>query len=150
MSSVIEAKILTLTQATSTFAASSVTLGNYKILDKSGAAPFCIILPGPFTAEANGGWGMVRIAWTYYADIICKFLRDDYTQLKTAREAFVNNINTYPTLDGLSGVVHCLATGGDEIDYLYAAGDTDNPQYVMQKITIEIQENKNYTGGEFA
>lgn len=151
MTAAIEDRIKTLTQATATFDSGSVTRGDYKVMDKGGAAPYCVLRPGPFESEERGGWALVKTVWTKYADIIASFQDDDYSQLMVAVEGFVNNINVYPTLNNLTGVVRTLAKRGEELTYIYPKGSSEHPQFVMQTIEVEVEEHKSYDGsGEFA
>lgn len=149
MTTAIYNRIYTLLQGATGFASANVTQGDFLILDK-GAAPYCVIYPGPFTAEPITNTS-ARIFWTYYAEVYEDFLDDDYTALTTARDAIVARLNSYPTLNQLTGVAYTIVTSGDDLIYLYPAGGADNPQFVGQRLSIEVIEKPSYGGlGEFA
>jgi hypothetical protein len=153
MTAELQGDLQTLLQALSAFDSADVTLGDYLVLDR-GSPPYAVILPGPFTTgpEPNHAFGgeTTRI-WTIYVEIIADFLTQSYSQLNTTREAVIDKVLANQSLGNTGTYYVSDAISGGELFYIYPEGGADQPHFVVQRISIVIEDNKNYSGtGEFS
>lgn len=145
----IRARVQTLLQAMTEFDDADVTLGNFRVLD-SGSAPYAVIYPGGFQIidRVNDG-AETLIAWRNYVEIFATFLDDSYENIDSIRQAVIERLLTYPTLNALSGVVAATVSDGDDVRYLYAP-QGDVPQFVYVRLThVTTERVKKYGSGEF-
>lgn len=135
----IQARVQTLIVAMDSFSSSTVTLGNYRVMD-SGSPPYAVIIPGPFTSIRDMPDKNTRITWTIYIDVIAEFLDDSYSPIVSARQEVKDGLDAYPALNSLSGVIHALITGGDDLVYIYPEGGSDVPHFVRARLRLEVNE----------
>jgi hypothetical protein len=153
MTKAIQERIQSLIQANAGFVSSSVTLGDFRVMD-SGEPPYAVIVPGPFTVTGRG-WADKKFVWTEYIYLIVPFQGDDYTKFNEAREALIEAINPYPSLDGYTDpagftVTQATITEGDDLEFYYPKGGSDQPQFVRQRLTMTVDKDESYGGqGEF-
>lgn len=148
-SATIQARIQTLIQALSEFADADVTLGDFRVLDR-GSAPYAVIYPGGFELleKADDGSRMF-IRWRHYVEVFATFLDDSYANIVSAREAVLNQLNKYPSLNGLNGILRSFVDAGEDLRYLYPPGG-DVPAFVFVRLTHLADELTDYVGsGEF-
>lgn len=141
--------IQTLLQALSTFDKADVTQGDFRVLDR-GSAPYAVIYPGGFEVveRADDGREMI-VQWRHYVEVFATFLDDDYGNIVNARAAAVNQLNKYPTLNGVTGILQAVVEGGEELQFLYPPGG-DVPQFVFVRLSHLAREYVSYEGeGEF-
>jgi len=149
----IQAAIQTILQALSgTFATADVVLGDLKVIGR-GSSPYAVILPGPMRSERSGDWSQVRYWWTHYVEVWERFTGDSYSAITTARQAVLDQINKYPTLNGTANITNCWAAASAEVMYLWQKGQarTALPSFVGFRLTVTTIEDIIYSGsGEFA
>jgi len=147
----IEAAVQTLLQALDNFASADVTRGDWRVLD-SGGAPYAVLYPGPFAAAVGGDWGQHVIDWTVNCEVFERYLDNgtSETSLEATRQAVIDALLSYPTLNGVSGVTLVLPERAEPIQYVYDESG-GGPFFVMQRISILVVERTCADGsGEFA
>jgi hypothetical protein len=153
MTRAIQERIQSLIQANAGFVSSSVTLGDFRVMD-SGEPPYAVIVPGPVSMTGMD-WARKRFTWTYYVYVIVPFQGDDYTKFNEAREAIFDSIHPYPTLNGYVNpdgfrVSHAMLSEGDDLEFYYPKGGSDHPQFVRQRWALTIIQDQTYdNSGEF-
>lgn len=148
----IQAAIQTLIQALANFANADVTLGDFQVIGR-GSAPYAIVLPGAFRARRSGDWSQVQFIWSHPVEVWDRFTGDDYSGVVTARQAVVDQINAYPTLDSTAGISNAYAEASDRPRYLWQRGQVQDslPAFVGFEVVITSVEEVLYDGdGEFA
>lgn len=150
MTSTIQARIKTIAESATGFSKQTVSLGDFKIIDK-GKPPYAIITPGPVKIKNTSVGGLKTFEWTYYIDVIARFLDDSYEPLLVARQAMLDKLLPYQKLNELTGILSFLVTEVGGISYIYPRGNKEVPQFVMQQLTTETVTNTSYAGsGDFA
>lgn len=149
--STIQGALQTIVQALSSFDDADVTLGDFQVLGR-GSPPYAIIVPGGFRAHRAGDWSQVTYEWTHYVEVWDRFTSDDFSSIIAARQAVVDQLNSYPSLGGLSGVAQSTVTDSSDLIYLWLKGqgrDTQ-PAFVGFRLTVSTIEEVMYAGsGEF-
>jgi len=145
-----EAAVQTLLRALDQYADAQVTRGDFRVLD-AGYDLCCVLRPGPFTSRVAGDWGQKAYDWTIYVIIYQRYLGDgsEWTNLEAQRQNDVDQLHSYPSLNGTAGVTDVLVRQGGEIDGLYPEG-SQTPDYLMQRMPCIVHEEVLYTSGEFA
>ena len=129
-------KTLILT-ATSTFAAGSVTEGDYRVLD-SGVTNSVVLLPGSVPNIDTAG--MTREQnWECIADVFTKFVDDtSYSTFGTVRDTLISTIDAAPCLSATYFVMGISSDGeARDVEDIQGSG----PYFVTQRLRIAIQEN---------
>jgi len=148
----IQAAIQTLIRALANFADADVTLGDFQVLGR-GSDPYAIVVAGPFEALRSGDYGQVTYAWTHYVEVWSRFTGDSLSGLVTARQAVVDQINKYPTLNSTANITNSWASASDELMYLWQKGERTSalPSFAGFRVTVSTVEEIGYAGsGEFA
>jgi hypothetical protein len=142
--------VQTLLQALSDFDNLDVTQGDFRVLDR-GSAPYAVIYPGGLEVlERSDDGRQVLIRWRHYVEVFATFLDDDYSNLVSARAAVVEQLNIYPSLNGLGGITRAFVEGGDDLQFLYPPGG-DVPAFVFVRLSHFADELIFYRGqGEFS
>lgn len=134
MTQAIQAKIQSILATVDGFDSQTVSLGDFKILDR-GTPPYGVILPGGVKINNVTVRGTKIFEWTYYIEFFARFLDDNYEPLITARQAILDKLPAYHKLGGLSGVKSFDVTELGEVDYVYPKNSREVPHFVMQRIT---------------
>ncbi|MBC8445851.1 MAG: hypothetical protein H8D74_01490 [Chloroflexi bacterium] len=146
----VEAKVQTLLQATSLFADADVTRGDYRVLDQVGG-PYCVLTPGGFTSNAAAtSYGQkTSFFWTVTLDLFVRYWGNgtEFTNLQSNRQTIIGELAKYPTLDELSGVIYAAITGGDRPRTVY--DEADAAGWLLQRMTLEVHEKVDVSGGEY-
>lgn len=146
----IEAKVQDLIQGLSAFDDDDVSLGDYRVLVR-GSPTYAVLVPGPFEHEEYDSWGGRITRWDITIDLFVRDYADgtEYVDLKTHRQSILDEIDKYPTLDGLTGVTLALIVVGEPTrDVFDEAGG--GPHFLLQRMTLRVTEHTLATGGEFA
>jgi len=146
-----EAAVQDLLQALANFASADVTLGSYAPLD-AGNLPCVVLTPGTFEMAEAGDWGQKRHTWDVNVELFVRYVGEgtEWSDLTTARQAIVDQLHAYPTLNGVSGVTQVLVRLGREILSIRPAG-SDRPAYLLQPMVVRVVEYVGYAGsGEYA
>lgn len=147
----IQAAIQTLIQALASFDDADVSLGDFRLLS-TGTPPVAVVMPGSFRSSRVGDWAQVTYAWTHPVEIWERFAADSYSNIVTAQQNVVDQINAYPTLNGTSGVTLSTATAGTDPLFLWQKKQARDarPLFVGFRVSVETFEEVSYDGsGEF-
>ncbi|MEA1998243.1 MAG: hypothetical protein U9N61_02805 [Euryarchaeota archaeon] len=147
--STVEAAVQTVLQKLTRFADSEITRGDYRILDA--IRTDCIVLtPGSFGETQRISESVYR-AWDVLADLFYCYLDDgsSWTDFATSRDAVINQLEQYPTLDNTLGITGIEVSAADDIQEVYS-DDGAGPFFLMQRLRVTILERYDLTGGEFA
>jgi len=148
----IQAAIQDLIQAHASFADADVTLGDYRVLGR-GSSPYAVIRPGSFRSSRPGDWSQVQFIWEHPVEVWARFTGDDYSTITTARQAVVDQLDAYPTLNSTSGISLSTVRTSSEALYLWNRGQARDalPAFVGFRLTVETVEERLYAGsGEFS
>lgn len=148
----IQSALQTILRAMTEFADADVSLGDYRTLGR-GSQPYAIVLAGPFRSSRSGDWSQVQFVWTHYIEVWERFMGDDYSAITTTRQAVIDEIAKYPTLNGTSGISGAIAESSGDPIYLWQRGQVRSslPAFVGFRITVTTVEERLYAGsGEFA
>lgn len=150
MTSAIQTRIYTLAKDATGYTQKTVSLGDFKIIDR-GTPPYAIITPGPVKISPTTSRGSKTFEWTYYIDIVARFLDDSYEPLLTARQAMIDRLLPYHKLNNLSGVLSFFVSEIGELNLIYPKGNKEVPQFVMQQLTTITVTTYMYDGvGDYA
>jgi len=140
-----------LLQATTTFDAADVTLGDFRVLDRGGTGSKAVILPGRIVSGARSGdWSQVQLVWEHTIELFERFIDDSYSDFVSARQVAVDVIGGNPTLGGHSEITGAHVGSATEPLYLYAEGGREVPQFVFSRVVVRSVEEVLYAGtGEF-
>lgn len=146
----IQSRLRVLIRALSNFADADVTLGDNTVLGR-GSAPYAIIYPGAMSVERDEDQSRMIFTWQHRVEIWDRFLGDDYSGITTARQAVLDMLGQYPTLNDLDLVRLVTAASTPDPQYLYAkdAGLDELPQFVGFPMTVVTVEDYWYSAGEF-
>ncbi len=147
----VEAAVQTLIVAMTEFDSDSVSRGDYKILD-SGADDLAVLTPGSFTKDETGQAGARKSLrnWSVLVDLFRKYLDDGttWTNFVATRDALVDQLELYPSLNGTAGVTLVAVEAGSDPSEVY--DDDDNgPFFIFQRIRIAVNERTDLSGGEY-
>jgi hypothetical protein len=149
--STVEAAVQTLLQAvTGTFdRTADVTRGNFRVLD-DGSAPYAVLMPGEFEKRPYGGARQEITLWTGYIWLFEKYVDDgtSYTSMEATREAVLDQLEKYPTLNFLTGIVKFRVSSGGEVTEVYDE-NKNGPFFLMQALKYEANEVTATSGGEY-
>lgn len=147
----VEAALETLLVAMPEFSASTVSRGDYRVLD-SGSSDLIVLTPGPFEQDGVGQAGArksIRL-WSILADLFRKY-EDDATTWAgfiATRDAVIDNIEKYPTLNNVAGLtLVAMEAPGDPIEVFDE--DDNGPFFVFQRIRVAVTERVDLSGGEY-
>jgi len=149
----IQGRLQTLIQALDEFDDADVTLGDFRVLGR-GSAPYAIILPGPVRAVRDEDPAHIEYTWTHTVEVWAQFQGDSLSGVTAARQAVLDMLATYPTLDDLDWINRGVTVvASDAPTYLWGKGQpTDQlPHFVGFRIQVTTVEDRYYDGyGEFA
>ena len=132
-----ESALQTILRTVTGFASPNVTLGDYRFLG-TGTEKAVVLNPGPFTRE-NLSPGLVHNSWIVLVELFIGFRGEISTiasDIRTERQALIDKIDTYPTLDRTAGITLGSLEAGDEPE-LWAIGSR---QYWRQVLRVTVKE----------
>lgn len=132
-----------------------VTIGDYRKMD-SGLDPskaLAVLVPGNFDSDGAAAYQDYK-HWDVLLDIFKKYgqAREQTVANFTAmRDAIIEHLDKYPTLNALSGVSQVRVTGEeDPNDVLQkGAGEQVGPTFITQRLRITVTQRVSLTGGEY-
>ena len=149
----IEAAVQDIIQALSAFSDTDVTRGDTRMLTQ-GSPPYAILYPGGFVHEEDGDGEQRVTEWTILIDLLVRYHGDgsEYTNLQSHRQSIMDAIDSYPTLNGTTGVRRALIEQGDEVLGVTERGASSEaaPVFLLQTLQLVVVEKTDATGGEYA
>jgi len=127
------------------FDAANVKKGDYRILGH-GKDKAAVLQPGPFTRTSLAP-GITNTAWVILVELYIAFKGEISTiasDIRTERQAIIDKVDQYPTLDRASGIVLGVVEAGDEPE-LWAVGSR---QYWRQILRVTVKEAGTITYAE--
>lgn len=112
---VAETALETILKTVTGYSASNVSKGDYRVLG-TGQTKAIVLNPGPFT-RVNMSPGIVNNNWVVLLELYIPFqteISTIATNIRTERQAIIDKIDTYPTLNRASGIVLGALESGDE------------------------------------
>lgn len=121
----------------------NVTLADYKVLT-GGNSQAIVIFPGGFTQsiETFNTSGDYFIQYEVEIQVFVRYKTDPEAASKLAayRQAIIEKVNQYPTLDGVDGVLFAMVTRGDAPIPVFNQDGT-GPFYWLQTLVCSVQED---------
>jgi hypothetical protein len=145
----VEAAVLTLIQAISTVSSDDITRGDYSVMD-SGRDNIAVITPGAID-QPDARSRMSYYEWDVLIDVIRRYIDDGSTSVSFIqwRDSIMTQLESYPTLDGVTGVLRTrIRTEGDPDDIF--DDDDAGPFFKVQRLRLTITQRIDLTGGEYA
>ncbi|KAF0138175.1 MAG: hypothetical protein FD153_1482 [Rhodospirillaceae bacterium] len=133
--SVAESALETIVKLVTGYSASNVSKGDYKVLG-TGQTKAVVLSPGPFR-RTNMSPGITNTDWMVLLELYIPFLTEISaiaTAIRTERQAIIDKLDTYPTLNRASGIVLGALESGDEPE-LWQVGSRKWWRQVM-RVTI--------------
>lgn len=142
----IETAVQSVIQGMDRFGADQVTRGDYRVMDSG--KDCVILLPGPFDVQDEGQNREIRL-WTVYAELYTRAMWAgmDWIAFTAARDGLVDWLRKYPNL-GQSSVEITLVDVGSEGDPVFAS-ESEQTQYIGQRLAIRVSEYTDVTGGDY-
>ena len=140
-----EKALETIVKTVTGFGATNVSRGDYRILGH-GKDKAIVLQPGAFTRQ-NIAPGIVNTAWVILVELYIAFRGEISTiasDLRTERQAVIDKIDAYPTLNKTVGIVLGALEAGDEPE-LWAVGSR---QYWRQMLRVTVKEAGTVTYAE--
>lgn len=145
----IQTRIQSLLQATATFTAVSVALGDFRVTN-NGKPPWAILVPGGLEQDAGQAAGLYLPKVRTFIEIWRPYREDGYAALTTALVAALDCLNSYPTLNNLADVVFCHVTEIGDLLFLKPDVAGSLPQFAGFRLALETNLAWTYSGeGEF-
>lgn len=133
-----ESALQTILRTVSGYASPNVTLGDYRILGQ-GKEKVIILQPGAFNREGLAP-GITHTTWGILVELYIAFKGEISTiasDIRTERQAVIDKVDTYPTLNRAAGVMLGAIEVGDEPE-LWAVGSR---QYWRQVLRVTVKES---------
>ena len=147
----IEAGVLTLVQALSNYSTTNSSRRDHRILAKGLTGGRAVILmPGPVLArEVVASPRRVRSVWLVNLDLYRLYgprnvLKASIDNLQTDTQELLDHLDKYPTLNGVSGVIHAMVTGVGELNLFVG----ENGQWLTRRLSVEVEERTAITIAE--
>jgi len=121
----------------------NVTLADYKVLT-GGNAKAIVIFPGGFSQELStvNTDSSYLIQYELEVQTFVQYKTDPEAAEKLAeyRQAIIEKVNQYPTLDGVDGVLFAMITRGEPPVPVFNS-DGAGPFYWLQTLICTVQED---------
>jgi hypothetical protein len=143
----IQAALQTLIRGLDRYTDANVTLGDFRRL----VGARCVIMPGALRDRRAGDWAQTERTWGHYLHLWRQFSGDDVSDIVADRDAVIERLDAYPTLDGESGVT-VEGVESSEPQWLFPEGSGMNakPTHVGFRIAVTTVEDYSVAGeGEF-
>ena len=125
---------------------SNVTLGDYRALGH-GHTRVAVLRPGPFDRRVTAAPRRMGTTWITIVDIFVPFdgeLSTVADDVRVYRQEIIDEVDKYPLLNGTSGVINAIVSGGGEPTLWQG----ENRRWWMQSLTVEIEERATITIAE--
>ena len=143
----VEAGAETLLKTVDGFSA-AVSRGDYRIL-AAGNMKAVVMNPGRFGPRSMASNQRVRNVWVINLELYISWsgeISDVKTAIRDERQAILDMIDKYPTLNSVPGVVFAMIESGDEPDLYGIAGSSR--QFWRQTMFLRVEERANITYAE--
>jgi len=133
-----ENALITILTGLAGFSTANVKAGDYRCL-KAGITKAIVLQPGPFTHNSQANQ-YLRTQWTINIELYIPFGGEMSTvasNIRTVRQAVIDHIDKYPTLNGASGVVLALLQGAGEPEVR-----NDGRQYLFRQVMALLGEER--------
>lgn len=124
----------------------AVSRGDYRILG-TGLMKAVILNPGRFGPREMLSNQRVSNVWVINLELYISWsgeISDVKTAIRDERQAILDKIDKYPTLNSVAGVVFAMITEGDEPDLWQVGSKT----WWKQTFYLRVKENQNITYAE--
>jgi hypothetical protein len=135
-----------ITGYTATDQTANVTKGDYRCLG-FGVTKAVILTPGSFQREVVAAPRRLAQTWTVNLELWLPFrneVSDIASDVRTARQVILDEIDKWPRLDGTTNVLDAFATGGQEP----IIWQGENRRWWTQMIPVIIKERTTVTMSE--
>lgn len=135
----VEARVQTLLQGlTSVFTpTTAVTRGDWRVLDR-GYANSAVLFPAPFDqTENNIAPGGNIVIWKVKLELFKKYSSAVYTTFGTMRDAVIEHLFKYPTLNSLADCAVLPNLSGAELVEVFDK-DNNGPFFLSQVLTLSV------------
>jgi len=143
----VEAAVKTLVQTLEGFEPKdkNVSQGDYRVM--AGGVPKAVILqPGPFrrnmvdTNRARSEWAVSLELYVAFREELSQIASD----IRAVRQAIIDMLDKYPTLNSTAGVVFAMVSEGSEPD-IWEIGSR---KFWRQVMTVRVEERQSVTYAE--
>jgi hypothetical protein len=143
----VESAAITVLRKHTDYNTTNVSSGDYRIL-ATGISQAVIFTPGAILERSVAtAPRRVRTLWLINMELFLPFT-DEISTIATAiraeRNTVIDHMDTYPTLDGESGVIHAFVTGGANPE----SWRGENRRWWKQTLKLEVEERANVTIAE--
>ena len=149
---VVEAAVKTILEGMSEFVSNDdISRGDYRILD-SGASNLAVLTPGAFVKDEAGQAGARKSLreWSVIIGLFRKHVDDgnSWTDFESIRDALVDRLELFPSLNGTAGVTLVGMEAGSDPDEIFDE-DENGPFFIFQRIRVSVNERTDLSGGEY-
>ncbi len=118
----------------------NVSLADYRVLQK-GYTKSMVMRPGPFERERLDFAGGHQTTWDIILELFVKYQDDTQVQnsIRDERQSIIDQVDTYPFLNGASGCFHAMITRGLEPAPVFGE-DGSGPHFFLQEMTCKVVE----------
>jgi hypothetical protein len=143
----VQSALVTQLENVTGFSSTNVSLGDYHVLGK-GVSKAIVLRPGAFDLAYDSYGGAYAHRWDVLVELFEKYQDDSQVQnaIRDDRQAIIDRLAQYPTLDGTAGVLDARIVRGEEPEPVYGA-DGSGPHFWMQRMVCQILEDASYTLG---
>lgn len=128
-----------------------VDVGNYQMLDK-GVDHAAVLLPGRFMGD-DSSYEEIRRE-DILLDLFQRYKADagtNWDAFTAFRDAVRDNIKSYPTLNGLTGVSQVLVSADDDPEPIVKGKNPEaGPVFIVQRLRVSVTQRVAQTAGEYA
>lgn len=147
---IIEAGVLTVLRLHSDYSTTNSSRGDFRILGSlaSGQTRGVILTPGPVLGrDIVAAPRRVLTNWVVNVDLFVAFpgeITTAYSNIIADQQTLLDHFDTYPTLNGLAGVIHAFITGSQDAEVL--KGESRN--WWTQRFQLQVSERVTVTIAE--
>ena len=136
---------------TNTAELKAVDVGSFQMLDK-GVRFAAVLLPGKFDNESNSGNSLHRD--DVLVDLFARYDKDaatNWDNFTSFRDAIVQQLEGYPSLNGLDGVQQVLISADeDPVPVTKSKSPEMGPIFIVQRLRLTVSQRVALTTGEYA
>ena len=145
----IEGAVLTLVQVLGNYSTTNSSRRDHRILAK-GVVRAVVLMPGPvLDREVVQAPRRIRTVWSTQIDLYRNYfstrvLVTAINSLETDHQELLDHFDKYPTLNGVSGVIHSFIAGAGDIDMFVG----ENGQWLVRRLVLQTEERITVTIAE--
>lgn len=145
----VENGLMTLLRTVSGYTAVNTSIGDWRILGK-GIDKALVLNPGSIPERnVTASPRRIRNLWVIEVDLLVAFQKDlseAAGNIRTERQAIMDKIDQYPTLNQVSGVINAFITGASAPDIFVPRGGSR--RWWVETLICEVEERVNTTIAE--